>query len=103
MKKLILFVFAVILILAFAGCSPEGAVDTPELGEIAELSEEQAREKLIGEHRDNIIHSWGEPDGFLSGFWGEIWLFDEESGKMVILYYDENGIVEEIKFSKKSE
>ena len=28
---------------------------------------------LKGHSRDNVIDYWGEPDGMLSGFWGDIW------------------------------
>lgn len=50
---------------------------------------------LKGHSRDSVIDYWGEPDGMLSGFWGDIWKLNGLGE--VIVYYDEDGNVEHIK------
>ena len=50
---------------------------------------------LKGCPRDRLIDCWGEPDDMLSGFWGDIW---ELTGLAeVIVYYDQDGLVEQIR------
>ncbi len=42
------------------------------------------------------VHArFGEPQGSLSGFWGDIYAPDD--GTEVIIYYDNNGYVSEVK------
>lgn len=67
-----------------------------------DYSQEEMEAKLKGEHRDNIIASWGEPDGHLSGFWGEVWFLDDVKDKKVILYYDADGCVENVRIGSRS-
>ena len=49
----------------------------------------------IGMLRDDVHKIMGEPDGMLSGFWGDIYLLDNDN--RVIIYYDANGLVEHVK------
>lgn len=71
--------------------------------ETIDYSQEEMEAKLKGEHRDNIIASWGEPDGHLSGFWGEVWFLDDANDKKVTLYYDADGCVENVRIGSRSE
>ena len=71
--------------------------------ETIDYSQEEMEAKLTGEHRDNIIASWGEPDGHLSGFWGEIWFLDDAKDKKITLYYDADGCVENVRIGSRSE
>lgn len=121
MKKKIMIVLGVVLVLVVVlsviavktfgefGSRPEGATDTMELGEVRGLviekgyTQEEIEEKLKGEYRENILVSWGEPDGKLSGFWGEVWFLDEEKDKKIILYYDAEGYVENVRIGSVSE
>lgn len=48
-------------------------------------------EALLGVSIERIHERFGEPDGTLSGFWGEIYQLDD--GLEVILYYDADGMV----------
>ena len=96
MKRTAAFILAFIFLIMLCSCKPEGATDTPELPEISGYTQEQLEEKLIGLSIDEIHHSWGEPDGHLSGFWGEIWSLDGGKENIIVLYYDENGMVEYI-------
>ena len=51
-------------------------------------TQEEIEEKLKGEYRDDILISWGEPDGMLSGMWGDVWFLDEEKERKITVYYD---------------
>ncbi len=96
MKKLIALVLTLICVLSLVGCKPGETTDTPELAEIIDFTQEQLEEKLIGLSQEEIYHSWGEPDGHLSGFWGDTWQLNNEKDECIIVYYDKNGIVEKI-------
>lgn len=101
-------VIAVIKLGGFAS-RPDGTADTMELSEVSGLvlekgyTQEEIEEKLKGEHRDNILVSWGEPDGMLSGFWGDIWFLDENENTKITLYYDANGCVEYVRIDAISD
>lgn len=69
--------------------------DTIELTEVNELSLERVEKKLIGEYRENILHSWGEPDDILTETSDKYYL-DEDNNKYIILYYDNKGYIQEI-------
>lgn len=118
MKKKLLISFAIALvvvigiiaIIKFSGFAskPDSTTDTMELSEVKAFvlekgyTQEEVEEKLKGEYRDNIIASWGEPDGHLSGFWGEVWFLDDTKDKKIILYYDADGCVENVRIGSKS-
>jgi len=52
---------------------------------------------LIGLPRERLTDAWGDSDGMLSGFWGDIW---EVNGLgKVIVYYDQDGDIEHIKIA----
>lgn len=104
MKKHIVFVLTLTAALALAGCAsrPDGTADTPEFGEIADYTQEQLDEKLIGRSQEEIHSAWGEPDGMLSGFRGDIYHVPDGYESM-ILYYDADGIVETIKVDHRND
>lgn len=60
-------------------------------------TQEEIEEKLKGEYRDDILIFWGEPDGMLSGMWGDVWILDDEKERKIIIYYDSNGCVENVR------
>ena len=76
--SILILAVAVVAIIKFTGFAnkPDGSTDTMELNEVSGYvlekgyTQEQIEEKLKGEFRNDIIASWGEPDGMLSGFWG---------------------------------
>lgn len=70
---------------------------------VNECSQEELDEKLIGISREDLLAIWGEPDGHLSGFWGDTWQLDNEKGEHIIVYYDKDGIVENVKVKDLSE
>lgn len=55
---------------------------------------------IKGVNNERLHELWGEPDGILSGFWGDIWYIGNNN--RMIVYYDNNGnvinvIIDEIK------
>ncbi len=49
-------------------------------------------ETCYGMSNDEIHTMFGEPDGYLSGFWGDIYV--NSDNRRVIIYYDEKGKVD---------
>ncbi len=93
MRKLIFVLLSAVLILAFfAGC----AEVTPE------SSKEELEEAFLGATQEEIRRAFGQPDGILSGLWGDIYLRGEN--EMVIFYYEDYdgiGCVEGIKITER--
>lgn len=84
MKKL----FALLLLCAalpLSACG--GAAPAPETSAFGA--------HLLGQSREDVLQILGEPDGVLSGFYGDVW--DLEDGTSVILYYDADSRVELVK------
>ena len=81
-------------LLLVIGCSSRS--DIPGLEDIPSYTQAQLEKELFGLSFEEMLAAWGEPDGYLSGFWGDIWRFDEASDGQVILYYDAEGEVEDI-------
>lgn len=98
MKRFILLL-CLILMLFGTGCARK--TDIPKAEETAMLTQTEQDARLLGVSREEILHSWGEPVGHLSGFWGESW--NLENGGAITLYYDENGFVEEIRQAEAPE
>ena len=103
MKKFIALVLAFVFVLGLVGCKPDEITDIPELVEITDFTQEQLEEKLIGLSQEEIYRSWGDPNGHLSGFWGDIWRLDNERDEHITVYYDKDGIVEHVLVSNLSE
>ena len=105
--SILILAVAVVAIIKFTGFAnkPDGSTDTMELSEICEYvlekgyTQEQIEEKLKGEFRNDIIASWGEPDGMLSGFWGDIWYLDDKDDMRITLYYDGDGYVTNVRIT----
>lgn len=119
MKKKIMITLGVVLIVVVGvvaviklggfASKPDGTADTMELSEVSGLviekgyTQEEIEEKLKGEHRDNILVSWGEPNGSLFGMFGDVWFLDAEKDKKITLYYDAGGYVENVRIGSVSE
>ena len=96
------FVLALILVLAFV---PGRDRTVPELAALSGMGEAALTDALRGISRDAVLRSWGEPDGALSGMFGEIYDLPSD-GAFVILYYDPYGpdcVVENVKLDGKDE
>ncbi len=85
MIKRVLFTAALLLCLLPAGCghSENAGFPTPE--EILSMNQAEAEEALQGRPREDILSAWGEPDGSLSGLFGDIYRLEDSS---IILYYN---------------
>lgn len=70
-------------LLVFAGRTGS---DLPALQSILSLGQEAAEAALLGTPRQEVLSAWGEPDGMLSGFFGDIYALS--STVQVIVYYD---------------
>ena len=66
---------------------------------LQENGEQYATDKIKGYDREAVTYIWGEPDGMLSGFFGDIWDAGDES---IIVYYDEDSKVTYVKLNTKS-
>ena len=104
MKKLIALVLAFVCVLGLCACDSKKDIpfDLP-FERVNECGQEELDEKLIGISREDLLAIWGEPDGHLSGFWGDTWQLDNEKGEHIIVYYDKDGIVENVKVKDLSE
>ena len=99
--SILILAVAIVAIIKFTGFAnkPDGSTDTMELSEVSGYvlekgyTQDQIEEKLKGEFRNDIIASWGEPDGMLSGFWGDMWYLDDKDDMRITLYYDNEGYV----------
>ncbi len=60
---------------------------------VAALTSEEATKLLKDKTEEEIHHKWGEPDGMLSGFYGDIYIYNE---KIVVIYYDNSSMVSEV-------
>ncbi len=71
-----------------------------------EKGEEYASQMLNGYTRSQLLEAWGERQGLLSGFWGEIW--DAEDNWYIIVYFqredgygNEDARIDRVKVSQK--
>lgn len=84
MKKRILGRLAVLCVLALAVGYGRG--DLPTRAEVAAMTDQEATEALAGASREALGEAWGEPDGMLSGLYGDIY---EVPGDLhITVYYD---------------
>ena len=67
-----------------AGSPAPAGLPGPE--ELPIMGWEAAEAALLGLPRKDIFNAWGEPDGSLSGFFGDI--YQLESGMCITVYYD---------------
>lgn len=74
----------------------------PTLKQIEEQGAEWANDQLTGHSREQLQKIWGEADGVLSGFWGDIYHVPD-SYMSVIVYYDADGVIELIKTDYRNE
>ena len=60
--------------------------------------EEFVMSQFEGFTREKLIAKWGNPDGMLSGFYGDIWTITETES--IIVYYSAGSTVEHIKLQQ---
>ena len=105
MKKKVLFVFVIILVAALCASAwlygyynrkSNDNIPSKELmvSYYQNKGADYATEQLQGYKNTQLMEVWGEPDGCLSGMWGDIW--ETNNTYYLIVYYDSNGVVEHI-------
>lgn len=63
-----------------------GKRDLPSPEELPGMGQAAVETALLDRERREILRAWGEPDGMLSGFFGDVCRLD--GGGHVIVYYD---------------
>ena len=95
MKNRILALFVLMMtVVVLSSCT---AV-FPKKENIVTLSGEEATKILKGKTEKEIIDNWGEPDGTLSGFYGDIFVCNDKS---IVVYFNAEGKVSDVLVSDK--
>ena len=95
----VLLIIGVGLVLGYRFMSTKDVVQLKEVsGLVLEkgYDSEDIKELLEGIPQKKMHAKWGNPDGHLSGFWGEIWFLNQEKDGRITLYYDEDGKVDDV-------
>ena len=112
MKKKVLFVFVIILVAALCASAwlygyynrkSNDNIPSKELmvSYYQNKGADYATEQLQGYKNTQLMEVWGEPDSCLLGMWGDIW--ETNNTYYLIVYYDSNGVVEQIAVMKFEE
>ena len=102
MKRVLSIIALISLLLTLCACGSEKI----SLESVSKIAEEDLNAKLLGLSQEEIHEMWGQPDSFLSGLWGDIYLLPEDD-RMIILYYEtditkaEQGKVIKIKITQR--
>ena len=81
LKKILTVLIACIIL---SSCKADNASKFVKLDEVSDLvfnkgyGAEEVLEIVNGVYYENIDNQWGEPNGGLSGFWGAIWLINDD-------------------------
>lgn len=106
-KKVVIavFVLAVLVATAFAMHFINSANDIPDkelvYQQLQLKDEEFVLSQFKGCTREELVQDWGNPDGMLSGFYGDIWVMTENEN--IIVYYSADSIVEHIKLEQNEQ
>ena len=95
MKKSAIFVIALVMIFVFLSSC---AASIPSKESVAAMISEEATKHLKEKTIEEIHHKWGEPDSMLSGFYGDIYIYND---KIIVIYYDNHSRVSEAVVSEK--
>ena len=88
-KKASIVLTLVIITLLLSSCK----ASFPTKERIAAKTEEEATNLLKNKTAKEICDHWGEPDDTLSGFYGDIYLYN---GKRIVIYYDADSKVTDV-------
>ena len=88
--SIVLIVIIVIICMHFFPSSPDGYVDLVEVVEISNYTEEEFRDRMLGQYRVDIVEGWGEPNSIGEDM--DIYEFENIPFR-IILEYDSNGQV----------
>lgn len=93
--KLLSILIAFLLIITLSGCT-KVETSTVDLTQIASMSEAALETHLIGTSRDTIREAWGTPDEEIAAASADVYKIPD-STKQLILYYDQDGNLQDIK------
>lgn len=89
-RKLVFVVFLIFNIIGISSCAKEEVTTNESLN---------IREQVVGAHQEDVHRILGEPSGKLSGFSGDIYIFDNDT--QIIFYYDDRRNVEQLKITNR--
>ena len=87
MKRTVLVILTLLLLSA---CSSS----FPSKKQISAMTNEDAEKLLARKTAQDIKDNWGEPDSMLSGFYGDIYVYE---GRQIVIYYDGNSKVSNVR------
>ena len=95
MKKSTAFILVLVMITALLfSCS----LSFPTKEKVAERTSEEATKLLKDKTAKEIYDHWGTPDDTLSGFYGDIYVYN---GKTITIYYDADSKVTDVLVTDK--
>ena len=86
MKKIVCTLFCALL-LTLTGCGK----DVPALDSVGIDNIEAMQEEFADCTRKDLIKAWGNPDGTLSGLYGDVWDLGEDPAAYITVYYNDDG------------
>ena len=96
MKKILTVLIAIVI----SSCKASAMTELDEVSDLVfskEYGAEEVLEIVNGVYYKDIAAKWGEPNGGLSGFWGDIWVIDDNGiKKQIIVYYNSSGFAEHV-------
>ena len=93
-KSVLLLSILMIITIILSSCT----ASFPSKENVAVLTREEATELLKNKTEKEIHDNWGEPDDILSGFYGDIYLYNDKS---IVIYYDNDSNVTDVLVSDK--
>lgn len=94
MKRIFALFIVLTCLFVMTACGEQNTEGIPSLDLVISKPTEWVSEKMAGYTDEDIHKAWGEPDGSLSGLYGEYW--DLENAKRVVVAYDGDGNFMEI-------
>ncbi len=86
MKKIVCTLLCA-LMLALTGCGK----DIPALDTVGIDNLETIQTEFADCTRKDLIKAWGNPDGTLSGLYGDVWDLEEDPAAYLTVYYNTDG------------
>ncbi len=71
-------------------------VSTEDIPQLSQLNSVYGTEEVVGSTREQLTAKWGEPDGMLSGFFGDMW--EVNGNDRITAYYNDDETVMEISY-----
>ena len=93
-KRIAVLLISAMLVVTLSSC----ATSFPKKESIVMLSQKEATEILKGKTQKEVINNWGDPDAVLSGFYGDIYVYND---KQIVIYYDGDSKVADVLISDR--